>query len=183
MNHQSISTPVLLGIHRYSTLTNLNPGFGGPLGIFFCKCHLHNASKEVFHQKIFLNSMHGIKNAILAIFQFWQIGTFEFDPVHEIKFFFIPKDLFFNLTNILDYIIGPRMSESDKKQPVTYCFTFFNFQAVGRASLRSSDDIDNCEEIENEMNAIDDRIEVHIESFNVDEQNKVKYLKEKKTPC
>ena len=32
------------------------------------------------------------------------------------------------------------------------------------------------------MNAIDDRIEVHIESFNVDEQNKVKYLKEK-TPC
>jgi hypothetical protein len=26
------------------------------------------------------------------------------------------------------------------------------------------------------MNAIDDRIEVHIESFNVDEQNKVKYL-------
>ena len=75
------------------------------------------------------------------------------------------------------------MSESDKKQPVTYCFTFFNFQAVGRASLRSSDDIDNCEEIENEneMNAIDDRIEVHIESFNVDEQNKVKYLKEKNT--
>ena len=31
------------------------------------------------------------------------------------------------------------------------------------------------------MNAIDDRIEVHIESFNVDEQNKVKYLKEKNT--
>ena len=64
-----------------------------------------------------------------------------------------------------------------KNKPVTYCFTFFNFQAVGRASLRSSDDIDNCEEIENEneMNAIDDRIEVHIESFNVDEQNKVKY--------
>ena len=61
-------------------------------------------------------------------------------------------------------------------QPETYCSTFFNFQAVGRASLRSSDDIDNCEEIENEMNAIDDRIEVHIESFNVDEQNKVKYL-------
>ena len=30
------------------------------------------------------------------------------------------------------------------------------------------------------MNAIDDRIEVHIESFNVDEQNKVKYTKEKK---
>ena len=34
------------------------------------------------------------------------------------------------------------------------------------------------------MNAIDDRIEVHIESFNVGEQNKVKYLfKGKKTPC
>lgn len=54
-------------------------------------------------------------------------------------------------------------------------FSILNFQALGRASLRSSDDIDNCQEIENEMNAIDDRIEVHIESFNKDEQNKVKY--------
>jgi hypothetical protein len=27
--------------------------------------------------------MHGFKSAILAIFQFWQNGTFE--PVHEIQ--------------------------------------------------------------------------------------------------
>ena len=27
--------------------------------------------------------MHGFKNAILAIFQFWQNGTLE--PVHEIQ--------------------------------------------------------------------------------------------------
>ena len=36
-----------------------------------CKFHLHNASKKVFQPKIFLNSMHGFKSALLAIFQFW----------------------------------------------------------------------------------------------------------------
>ena len=29
--------------------------------------------------------MHGFKNDILAIFQFWQNGTFE--PTHEIQIF------------------------------------------------------------------------------------------------
>ena len=52
----------------------------------FCKCHLHNASKEVFWPKTFLNSMHGFKSAILAIFQFWQNDSFEL--VHEIQNFF-----------------------------------------------------------------------------------------------
>ena len=32
------------------------------------------------------------KNKHLAIFQFWQNGTFE--PVFEIQFFFRPKDFF-----------------------------------------------------------------------------------------
>ena len=36
-----------------------------------------------------LNFMHGFKSAILAIFQFWQNGTFE--PVHEIQIFFCQK--------------------------------------------------------------------------------------------
>ena len=31
----------------------------------FCKCHLHNASKEVFLPKHFLNSMHRFKSATL----------------------------------------------------------------------------------------------------------------------
>ncbi len=52
----------------------------------FCKYHFHNTSKEVFQPKKFLNSMYGFKSAILAIFQFWQNGTFE--PMHGIQFFF-----------------------------------------------------------------------------------------------
>ena len=35
------------------------------------------------------NLMHGFKSAILAIFQFFQNGTFE--PVHEMRIFFWPK--------------------------------------------------------------------------------------------
>ena len=35
------------------------------------------------HKDFFLNFMHWLKSAILAIFQFWQNGTFEL--VHEIK--------------------------------------------------------------------------------------------------
>ena len=45
--------------------------------------------KNAFGQKK-LNFMHGFKSAILAIFQFWQNGTFE--PVHEIENNFWPKD-------------------------------------------------------------------------------------------
>ena len=44
--------------------------------------HFHNASKECFWPKKFLNFMHGFKSAILAIFQLCQSGTFE--PLHEI---------------------------------------------------------------------------------------------------
>ena len=36
--------------------------------------------------------MHQFKSAILAIFQFWQIGTFEL--VHGIQFFFDQKTSF-----------------------------------------------------------------------------------------
>ena len=32
---------------------------------FFCRCHLHNASKEIFLSKFFLNFMHWFKSAIL----------------------------------------------------------------------------------------------------------------------
>ena len=52
----------------------------------FSKWHFHNASKEVFWPKKYLNIMHGFKSAILAIFTFCQNGTFE--PVHKIQDFF-----------------------------------------------------------------------------------------------
>ena len=58
----------------------------------FSKWLFHNASKEVFWPKIFLNFMHGFKSAILAIFTFCQNGTFE--PVHEIQIFFGQKTSF-----------------------------------------------------------------------------------------
>ena len=61
----------------------------------FCKWHFHNASKEVFWPKFFLNFMHRFKIAILAIFQFCQNGTFE--PVHEIQKFFWPKAFFWSI--------------------------------------------------------------------------------------
>ena len=35
--------------------------------------------------------MQGLKSAILAIFQFWQNGTFE--PVHGIQFFLAERRL------------------------------------------------------------------------------------------
>ena len=42
--------------------------------------------------KFFLNSMLGFKSAILAIFQFWQNGTFE--PTHGIQKKIWSKDFF-----------------------------------------------------------------------------------------
>ena len=57
--------------------------------------HFHNASKECFWPKNFLNFMHRFKSAILAIFQFCQNGTFE--PVHEIQNFFWPKAFFWSI--------------------------------------------------------------------------------------
>ena len=64
----------------------------------FCKWHFHNASKEVFWPKKFLNFMHRFKSAILAIFSFCQNGTFE--PVHEIQNFFCPKDFFWGTMKV-----------------------------------------------------------------------------------
>ena len=52
----------------------------------FCKWYFHNASKEVFWQKLFFDFMHGFKNAISAEWKNCQNGTFE--PVHEIQIFF-----------------------------------------------------------------------------------------------
>ena len=55
--------------------------------------------------------MHGFKSAILAIFQFWQNGTFE--PVHEIQKLFWPKDFFWSImkmtfkNNIANMSQGP----------------------------------------------------------------------------
>ena len=61
----------------------------------FCKCHLQKAPKEFFWTKKFLNSVHRFKSAILAIFQFWQNGTFEL--VHGIQKKFWPKDFFWSV--------------------------------------------------------------------------------------
>ena len=77
----------------------------------FSYCNFHNASKECFWPKKFLNFMHGFKSAILAIFQFWQNGTFE--PVHEIQKKFWPKDFFWSImkmtvkNNIANISQGP----------------------------------------------------------------------------
>ena len=53
---------------------------------------VHNASKECSCQQHFLNFMQGFKSVILAIFHFWQNGTFE--PLHEIQIFFCQKHSF-----------------------------------------------------------------------------------------
>ena len=57
--------------------------------------HFHNASKECFWPKKFLNFMHGFKSAILAKMKNCQNGTFE--PVHEIQNFFWPKVFFWSI--------------------------------------------------------------------------------------
>ena len=44
------------------------------------KLHLHSTSKDIFRQKIFLNSMKGL---IRTFWQSWQNGTFE--PMHGIQ--------------------------------------------------------------------------------------------------
>ena len=59
--------------------------------IFSC-CNFHNASKEYFLAKKNLDFMHGLKSAILAIFQFCHYSTFE--PVDEVQKFFWSKDFF-----------------------------------------------------------------------------------------
>ena len=60
--------------------------------------HFHNASKEYFWSKNFLNFMHRFKIATLAIFHFCQKGTFE--PVHEIQIFFWPKEFFWGIIKV-----------------------------------------------------------------------------------
>ena len=65
---------------------------------YFSKWHFLNASKEYFWSKIFSNFMHWFKSAILAIFQFFQNGTFE--PVHEIWNFFWPKVFFWSIMKV-----------------------------------------------------------------------------------
>jgi hypothetical protein len=89
-----------IGIHRnlnwkeflksqFSTLTDLNPEFGRPwdiLVILFVNVIFIMFQKKSFDQNYFWIFMHGFKSAILAIFQFWQSGTFK--PVHEIQKFF-----------------------------------------------------------------------------------------------
>ena len=51
---------------------------------YFSKWHFHNAWKEVFWPKFFLNFMHD--------------GTFE--NVHEIQKFFLPKDFFWGIMKV-----------------------------------------------------------------------------------
>ena len=117
LNHQRISFPVLRGIHRnqywkeflkscesflrksqFCTLTDLNPGFGvhwDMLEIFLINDSFIMLQMKSFGQIFFLNFMYGLKSAILAIFQFWQNGTFE--PVHEIQNIFWLKDFFWSI--------------------------------------------------------------------------------------
>ena len=57
----------------------------------FSSCHFHNASKKCFWPKKISNFMHGFKSATLAKLENCQNSTFE--PVHEIKFFFLAKRL------------------------------------------------------------------------------------------
>ena len=62
---------------------------------YFFKWHFHNASKEVFWQKKFLNFLHAFKSAILAEWKNCQNCTFE--PVHEIQKFFWLKAFFWSI--------------------------------------------------------------------------------------
>jgi len=74
---------------QFSTLTYLNPGFGGPwdmLGIFFVNVKFITLHRRLLAKKN-LNSMQGFKEFILAIFQLWQNSTFE--PAHEIQNLFV----------------------------------------------------------------------------------------------
>ena len=76
---------------QFSTLTDLNPEFGGPLdmpGIFFVNVILTMLQKEYLAKK-FLNSMHGFKSAILPGL---PKGTYQ--PFHGIQKDFLPKDVF-----------------------------------------------------------------------------------------
>ena len=53
--------------------------------------------------------MHGFKSAILAIFQFWQNGTFE--PMYGIQNFFWPKDFFWSVMKMTFTKNIPNMSQ------------------------------------------------------------------------
>ena len=82
----------------FCTFSCINPGFHGPWFMIRKKnsyCHFHNAPKEYFWPKIFLNFMHGFKSAILAKMKNCQNGTFE--PVHEIQKNFWPKAFFWSI--------------------------------------------------------------------------------------
>jgi hypothetical protein len=68
----------------------------GDVRDIFCKCHLHNATKEVFWPQRILNSMQ-FKSAIFVIFQLWKNGTFE--PVHGIQSFFRMTKLKFTMAS------------------------------------------------------------------------------------
>ena len=97
-------------------VTDLNPGFGRPwdmLVIFFVNFIFIMLQKKSW-PKEYLNFIHGFKSAILAIFQFWQNGTFEL--VHEIQKFVWPKDFFWsimkmaftkNITNMSQGLLNP----------------------------------------------------------------------------
>ena len=65
--------------------------------------------QKVFWPKKNLNSMHRFKSAILAIFQFWQNGTFE--TVHEIWKFFWSKDFFWSFMKMKLTKNIPNMSQ------------------------------------------------------------------------
>ena len=71
--------------------------------------HFHNASKECFWPKIFLNFMHGFKSAILAKMKNCQNGTFE--PVHGIQNFLGPKDFFWSVMKMTFTKNIPNMSQ------------------------------------------------------------------------
>ena len=81
----------------------------GDVRNIFSKCHLHNASKEVFQPKEFLNFMHGFKSAILPELINCQNGTFE--PVHEIQKLFWPKDFFWSIMKVTFTKNIPNMSQ------------------------------------------------------------------------
>ena len=74
---------------QFSTLTDLNLGFGAM--DIFCKCHLHNTSKEVFWPFFFSNFIHRFKSVILPDLKNCQNGNFE--PMHEIQKIFLMRFL------------------------------------------------------------------------------------------
>jgi len=100
------------------------------------KLHLHSTSKDIFRQKIFLNSMKGL---IRTFWQSWQNGTFE--PMHGIQKNFWPKDLFWSVMKMTFTKNIPNMSQD----PPNPGFMYLNLENWDFLKKDSQDFKNSCQ--------------------------------------